>query len=156
MGLGQFHAVRFYDNDAALCRVVASFLREGLVMGQPALIIATPEHVEGIISGLRTREMNINALRETDNLIVLDAQKTMDSFMVDGRPDAALFNETATAALDMTRNHGDADSRVRRDGRSALEGRPRRGGHPAGDVVEQARAVAPVLAAVRIRDGQLL
>src|SRR6185295_19398925 len=106
MSFGQFHAVRFYDSEAALCRIVASFLREGLALGQPALVIATPEHSQGIIAELRARDMNINALRETDNLVLLDAQKTMDSFMVNDQPDAALFNETATAALDMTRNHG--------------------------------------------------
>jgi hypothetical protein len=105
MSFGHFHAVRFYDDDAALCRIVASFLREGLALGQPALVIATPQHTQGIIGELRAREMDVDALRATD-AVVLDAQKTMDSFMVDGQPDAALFNETATAALDMTRTHG--------------------------------------------------
>ena len=33
---GHFHAVRFYDNEAALCRIVATFLREGLALSQLA------------------------------------------------------------------------------------------------------------------------
>ena len=112
MGFGHFHAVRFYDSEASLCRIVASFLREGLALGQPALVIATPEHTQGIVAELRARELNIKALRETRSLVVLDAQKTLDSFMVNGQPDATLFAETATAAIDMTVNHGRAPIRA--------------------------------------------
>jgi len=106
MSFGQFHAVRFYDSEAALCRIVATFLREGLVLGQPALVIATAEHTQGILAELRAREMNIEALQKADDLVLLDAQKTMDAFMVNGLPDAGLFKETATAAIDMTRGRG--------------------------------------------------
>jgi hypothetical protein len=106
MSFAHFHAVRFYDSEAALCRIVASFLREGLALGQPALVIATPEHSQGIIAELRARELNIKALRGTYGLIVLEAQKTMDSFMVNGRPDTSRFTETVTAAIDMTGHRG--------------------------------------------------
>ena len=106
MGFGHFHAVRFYDSEASLCRIVASFLREGLALGQPALVIATPEHSQGIVAELRARELNIKALRETSSLVVLDAQKTLDRFMVNGQPDATAFAETATAAIDMAGHRG--------------------------------------------------
>jgi len=106
MSFGHFHAVRFYENEASLCRIVASFLREGLVLGQPALVIATPEHSQGIVAELRAREMNVAALREDGNLVVLDAKKTMDSFMVHGQPDATRFNNAASSALGMTRGRG--------------------------------------------------
>jgi hypothetical protein len=45
---GHFHAVRFYDSEMSLCRIVAGFLREGLALGQPALVIATKGHAQGI------------------------------------------------------------------------------------------------------------
>jgi hypothetical protein len=112
VSFGQFHAVRFYDSEAALCRVVATFLREGLALGQPALVIATPEHTQGILAELRARQTNIEALRKSNDLVVLDAQKTMDSFMVDGLPDDRRFKETATGAIDMTRGRGRASIRA--------------------------------------------
>ena len=52
---GHFHAVRFYENDESLCRIVAEFLGEGIVSGQPALVIATPEHRDDIVQELRAR-----------------------------------------------------------------------------------------------------
>ena len=50
------HAVRFYESDESLCRIVAEFLGEGLIVGQPALVVATPEHRAGIIEQLRAEE----------------------------------------------------------------------------------------------------
>jgi hypothetical protein len=109
---GHFHAVRFYDNEAALCRIVATFLREGLAIGQPALVIATPEHSQGIIAELRARELNVTALQASDDLVVLDAVDTVKTFMVDGLPNAALFTESATTALDRAKR-GRANRTVR-------------------------------------------
>src|SRR4051812_12779575 len=96
---GHFHAVRFYDNEASLCRIVARFIREGLAFGEPGLIIATPEHAQGILAELRARETDVKALQQSDELVVLDAHDTMKAFMVDGVPDRNKFNEVATAAL---------------------------------------------------------
>jgi hypothetical protein len=36
------HAVRFYENDKPLARIVAQFLSAGLAAGNPAIVIATP------------------------------------------------------------------------------------------------------------------
>jgi len=96
---GHFHAVRFYDNEASLCRIVASFLREGLAFGEPALIIATSEHTQGILAELRARELDVKALLHSGELVALDAVDTMAMFMVDGVPDRTTFNHTMTAVL---------------------------------------------------------
>ena len=112
MSTGHFHAVRFYDNEAALCRIVATFLREGLALGQPALVIATPEHGRGIIAELRAREIDVNALQASNDLVVLDAAATMDRFMVDGVPNADKFKEVAKEAFERIRR-GQSDITVR-------------------------------------------
>jgi hypothetical protein len=98
---GHFHAVRFYDNEAALCRIVAGFLREGLAVGQPALVIATAEHGRGILAQLRAREIDVNALQDSHDLVVMDAAEAIAAFMVDGTPNADRF--AATAAEIFTR-----------------------------------------------------
>jgi MEDS: MEthanogen/methylotroph, DcmR Sensory domain len=101
--LGHFHAVRFYDNEVSLCRIVAGFLREGLALGQPALVIAMPEHAQGIIAELRAREVDVNHLRAVSDLVVLDAAAVLAEFMVDGAPDPEKFRAAAMAAIDRAR-----------------------------------------------------
>lgn len=96
---GHFHAVRFYDNEAALCRIVANFLREGLALREPALVIATSEHSGGIVAELRARALDIDALLASRHLVMLDAGEVLSTFMVDGLPDADKFMRTANQAL---------------------------------------------------------
>src|SRR5665213_361065 len=92
---GHFHAVAFYDNEAALCRIVAGFLREGLALGQPGLVIGTSEHNNGILAELRAREVDVAGLQKSHDLVLVDAAETMATFMVDGTPNGHRFNETA-------------------------------------------------------------
>jgi len=100
---GHFHAVRFYENEASLCRIVATFLREGLAFGQPGLVIATKEHANGIVAELRARELNIDRLMASHDLVLVDAMEALKSLMVGGRPNAEKFSATARAALDQAR-----------------------------------------------------
>jgi DcmR-like sensory protein len=97
---GHFHAVRFYDTQESLCRIVAEFLGEGFVTGQPGLVIGTPEHCEGIVQELRARHFDVDGLQTAGDLLLLDAQETMSKFMVDGMPDAELFKESAMEAIE--------------------------------------------------------
>lgn len=102
-GRGHFHAVRFYDSEVSLCRLVAGFLKEGLVLGHPAVIIATPEHSQGIVADLRARDVSVKALQASGDLIVLDAAETMALFVVGGVPNREKFLATITPVLDRAR-----------------------------------------------------
>ena len=92
--------MRFYDNEASLCRIVAAFLHEGLVVGHPAVVIATPEHSQGIVAELRAREVDIAAAQASETLLVIDADSMMERFMADGVPNRDRFFAVAHAALD--------------------------------------------------------
>ncbi len=96
---GHFHAVRFYDSPGSLCRIVADFLSEGLRDGQPALVIATPEHRAGIEAAFRAQNVEVGALQASGELILLDAEQTLAAFMVDGMPDAKRFQAMATEVI---------------------------------------------------------
>ena len=96
---GHFHAVRFYDSKESLCRIVAEFLGEGFVTGQPGLVIGTPEHRAGIMEELRIRHFDVDGLQSAGDLLLLDAKETMSTFMVDGMPDAELFKASAADAI---------------------------------------------------------
>jgi len=95
--IGHFHAVRFYKDADSLCGIVAEFLEEGFRQAQPAVVIATPEHLDGIVQRLHTHRSPNRSHKHS--LFVLDAQKTLDRFMVDGEPDAHLFTKAVTPIL---------------------------------------------------------
>lgn len=86
-----FHAVRFYKDAKSLCALVSSFLTVGFVASHPAVVIATPEHRNGILEHLRWGGVDPVGLQTDGGLILLDAQDTLDEFMRDGMPNASLF-----------------------------------------------------------------
>jgi hypothetical protein len=114
---GHFHAVKFYDSSAALSCIGAEFLAEGLTSRQRALVIATPSHRKAVIDELRTRHFDVMALEAAGELVMLDAQSMLASFMVAGRPDASLFQATAARQLDRL---GDRPIRVFGEGVDVL------------------------------------
>lgn len=91
---GHFHAVRFYQDDDSLCRMVADFIGEGLGSGQPALVIATSVHSAGIVSVLESRSFDVQRLQENGDLFLLDADMVLSRIMVDGMPSGKRFNST--------------------------------------------------------------
>jgi hypothetical protein len=97
---GHFHAVRFYEDDQSLYRIASSFIGAGLVAGQPAVVIATPLHREEIARALEALSCDVNELCATGQLLMLDAEETLLTFMKDGSPEAAAFH----ASLDRTLN----------------------------------------------------
>jgi hypothetical protein len=86
-----YHAVRFYESDRALSRIVAEFLRDGLKTGNPGIVIAMPAQRAAIVRELATQSLDVAQLLRSDDLILLDAKDTLSVVMVDGKPDAAAF-----------------------------------------------------------------
>jgi DcmR-like sensory protein len=95
-----FHAVRFYESQASLCRTVADFLGEGIALGQPGLVIATPAHRDALLTELRSRHLDVDQVQAAGTLLLLDARAVLARFMVDGMPDTSLFKTHVPAALD--------------------------------------------------------
>jgi hypothetical protein len=124
---GHFHAVRFYEDRDSLCRIVSGFVAEGLALGQRALIIATPPHVQCIIDNLTAATIDVEALKATGDLLLLDARETLATFMVNGQPDADFFQASASAALEQLaagrsgtiRAYGEMVDVLWKDGQSA-------------------------------------
>jgi hypothetical protein len=97
---GNFHAVRFYKDAESLCRIVGNFLAEGLAASQPAVVIATPAHREGIVGLLKERGLDADELQRTGSLLLMDAEETLTRFMVDGMPDSALFRAAMVSVIE--------------------------------------------------------
>ena len=96
------HAVQFYGSELSLFTTVSGFLAEGLVAGQPAILIATAPHTDGILQHLSARLIDCEQARRTGDLVVLDSAETMDLFMVHGVPDAELFERHLGAVIEQT------------------------------------------------------
>jgi superfamily I DNA/RNA helicase len=88
---GQFHAVRFYESREALAAIVADFMGDGIIAGDPALLVATPGHRLAIETELRARRFDVRTMRRSGEFVALDAVETLNRFMVDGMPDADRF-----------------------------------------------------------------
>jgi hypothetical protein len=99
-GSGHFHAVRFYKDADSLCRIVGSFLAEGVDEAQPAIVIATPVHRAGITECLASKSIDVAKLERNGELLILDAEETLSRFMVDGMPDAALFRSAIVPVIE--------------------------------------------------------
>jgi hypothetical protein len=98
------HIVQFYGSDRSLATTVAGFLAEGLVAGQPAVVIATSTHCSEIIAALGERLIDcVRAVRHGD-LILLDAEATLDLFMVADGPNAELFDENIGRLIEQASN----------------------------------------------------
>ena len=101
------HAVQFYSTDQSLIRTVATFLHEGLSAGQPAVVIATPAHRVGIAEALTRRGVDPEQALRSGDLIVLDAEATLDLFMVDDQPNGALFEKNVGRLVEQAINGRD-------------------------------------------------
>lgn len=101
------HAVQFYGSDHSLFTTVASFLAEGLVSGQPAIVIATRVHTAAIVEHLGGRLIDCEKALRNGDLVMLDAEATLDLFMVGDTPDPDSFEKNVGRLIDQAINGRD-------------------------------------------------
>jgi len=94
------HAVQFYGDEQELSKTVAAFLIEGLVTNQPAVLITTPSHTSVVLEQLTAGQIDVDAARRLGDLIILDADEVLASFMDNGMPNPALFRRNLGAVLE--------------------------------------------------------
>ena len=85
------HAVQFYENETSLFKTVSGFLGQGLVDGQPGILIATESHRGAILDHVKGRLVDVEQAQRTGDLLVFDAHTTLARFMVDGMPNPDAF-----------------------------------------------------------------
>jgi hypothetical protein len=90
---GHYHAVRFYENDKSLAQIVAQFLNDGLALGSPGIVVATAAQRAAILRELG-RSRDVVQLQRSGDLILLDGDDTLSTFMKNGMPDAAMFQDS--------------------------------------------------------------
>src|SRR5262245_3169572 len=90
----QFHAVRFYRDNASLCAWVSKMVVLGLADNQPAVIVATPPNRARILASL-SQGLDVAALERDGSLTIRDAEEMLATFMVDDLPDWDLWQRAA-------------------------------------------------------------
>lgn len=93
------HWVQFYESEAFLTDRVASFVAEGLGLGESAIIIATEAHRAAFTQRLRGLVADLDLVIERGRLVLLDAATTLDRFMIDGSPDEHRFKQSVGDVL---------------------------------------------------------
>ena len=101
---GHEHVVQFYGSDRSLVATVAGFLAEGLVAGEPGIVIATTSHCASIITGLGERLIDCDRAVRNGDLILLDAEATLDLFLVEDTPNSELFEENVGRLIQQATN----------------------------------------------------
>ena len=94
-----YHAVRFYENDRSLSQIVADFLARGFSAGDPGIVVATPAHRAAILRELVARSFDVVQLQRSADLVLLDADHTLSTFMTDSEIDVERFKNTMCEAI---------------------------------------------------------
>src|SRR3954464_13847683 len=80
------HFVQFYESDEFLVDSVASYIGAGIISGEGAVVIATPDHRRAIAKKLAAQGIGVEDAQARGQYIALDAAETLAEFMVDGCP----------------------------------------------------------------------
>src|SRR6202165_1838785 len=87
------HTVQFYGEDTSLLKELSCFVGAALMAGDAAVVIATKAHRDGLTQRLQSLGFDTAKASEQARYVPLHAAEPLGKFMLDGMPDAALFNE---------------------------------------------------------------
>jgi PAS domain S-box-containing protein len=99
---GHNHAVQFYESDDFLRDIVADFVGNGLVAGEPVIVIATEQHRQAFADALAERGLDVAEAEASGDLVMLDARETLATFMSRLMPDAQRFRESVGGVIGRT------------------------------------------------------
>lgn len=86
------HAVVYYDHDDEAVTSLLRYVVAGLGHGKRVLVVTRRHHQQALDEALRrVHAIDPDEARERGQYVTLDAQTTLDEFVVDGRPDRARF-----------------------------------------------------------------
>jgi hypothetical protein len=85
------HVVHIYENDQEFLDLLEEYVLGGIRSGDSVIIIATTDHINSLNNRLRVNGFDPFYLQTKDKYIPLDAEQTLNKFMIDGWPDESLF-----------------------------------------------------------------
>ncbi len=97
------HVVQFYDRESYLLDSISDYIGSALRAASAGIMIATPQHRDGVAQRLTSRGLDVVGASGQGRFVALDARDTLTSFMVDGWPDPARFDDTIGSLIAKTR-----------------------------------------------------
>jgi hypothetical protein len=94
------HGVQVYGDVEELAVSVAEYLGSGFKVGDPAVVVATPDHWTRFAARLESAGWELEALEACGLLTVLDAAATLAEFMEAETPSAPAFEHVVGGVLD--------------------------------------------------------
>jgi hypothetical protein len=93
------HLVQFYHSDDFLAEAVTNFIAPALMSGEGPILIATEAHLYLYEKTLQDLGINSSLMRLSGQLLMLDAELTLRSFMVNNIPDPERFHLVVGGAI---------------------------------------------------------
>jgi hypothetical protein len=94
------HGAHVYGDVGELAHSVGAYLAAGFGRGEPAVVIATPEHWSRFAERLALRGWGEKELEERRLLRLADADETLASIMADGSPSPDGFERVIGGLMD--------------------------------------------------------
>ncbi len=93
------HSVQFYGEEKHLFETAASFLGQGFLEGQPAIMFATGRHAAGILDQLQHRMIDIKRAQRLGDLMVFDAERMLETIIEGDFPNCSKIEENVSALM---------------------------------------------------------
>jgi hypothetical protein len=90
------HLVQVYESDNVILESLEGFVTSGLKNNESVIIIATTDHIKALNRRLILNGLDINELQLKKYYIPLNAEETLEKFMIKGWPDDERFMKTVT------------------------------------------------------------
>ena len=94
------HGVQIYSDVADLATSVATYLAAGFEFGEPAVVVATPDHLTEFMAALAAAGWDTRRIERAGLLAVADADEALAEIMDGDMPSAQAFERVVGAMLD--------------------------------------------------------
>jgi hypothetical protein len=92
------HSVYFYDTEDALIQRLVGIVHSALNSDNAALMVVTPDHAQQLMQLVSPRLFR--SVQDMTRLTIVDAETTLQKFMVNGQPDRDRFLAAIKALVD--------------------------------------------------------
>lgn len=93
------HVVQIYNDEHTFLSSLEAFVTSGFAANDCVVVIATDDHLQALEQRLRFKGHNVFELKLQEQYVALNAEETLNEFMVNNWPDEALFRHTMNRFL---------------------------------------------------------